>query len=249
MRTFAGEPVAGPWQAVTPEGLADELVRVGLESRVASSRTGALVIGVDGRGAGGKSTLAAVLASVVPGAAVVHTDDVAWSHSFFDWEALLVEGILEPLSRGDAVDYRPPGWVERGREGAIVVPQDTGLVFVEGVGSTRASLRPWLDAAVWVQSDLDEARRRGLDRDVALGRDQQEAVRFWDEWEAHEITFLRDDRPWERADLVVLGTPDALTTGATGATGATDDHNTVDPSGVWVSRGPAGQGRPARRRS
>ncbi len=250
MRTFAGEPVAGPWRAITPEGLADELVRVGLESRVASSRTGALVVGIDGRSAGGKSTLAAVLASVVPGSAVVRTDDVAWWHSSFDWDELLVEGVLEPLSRGDAISYRPPSWVERGRDGAIRVPRDTGLLFVEGVGSTRVALAPRLDAALWVQSDSVEAHRRGLERDLALGREQEEAVRFWDEWEAHEITFLRDDRPWERADLVVLGTPDARTPGASDDDDDDgDDDDTAEPLGLWFSRGPADPAGPARRTS
>lgn len=216
MRTFAGEPVGRGWQPWEPEEVADELVRVALARRASSSRTGALVMAVDGRSAGGKSTLAAVLAAVVPGSAVVHTDDVAWHHGFFDWGGLLVEGVLDPVSRGEAVDYRPPAWVERGRDGAISVPADTTVVLVEGVGSSRASLGGWLDATVWVQSDIAAARRRGLERDVRLGRDEEEAERFWDEWEAHEITFLRDDQPWERADLVVCSTPEVLEPAAWG---------------------------------
>ena len=211
MRTFSGEPLGRGWKPRAPEDVADELVRVGLTGRAAAPRTGAIVVAVDGRSAGGKSTLAAVLSSVVPGSAVVHTDDVAWHHGFFDWDGLLVTGVLEPVSRGEQVDYRPPAWQERGRDGAITVSQDVVVIFVEGVGASRSALRPWFDAAVWTQSDAASARHRGLARDVRLGRDEEEAVRFWDEWEAHEVTFLREDRPWERADLVVCGTPEALT--------------------------------------
>ena len=66
---------------------------------------------------------------------------------------------------------------------------------------------PWFDASVWVQSDEAQAYRRGIERDIVLGRDRAEAVAFWDEWMAHEGPFLAADRPWERADVVICSTP------------------------------------------
>ena len=41
--------------------------------------------------------------------------------------------------------------------------------------------------------------------------DEQQSREFWDWWESHELAFLRDDRPWERADVVVagVGSPDS----------------------------------------
>ena len=101
----------------------------------------------------------------VPGSAIVHTDDVAWHHSFFDWSDLLVEGILKPLRYGRAVSCRPPGWDKRGRPGAIQVAAGLDLVIVEGVGASRTEVMPWIDRALWVQSDLEEAERRGIARD------------------------------------------------------------------------------------
>lgn len=62
---------------------------------------------------------------------------------------------------------------------------------------------PLLDAVVWVQSDTVEADRRGIERD---GGDQA-AAEFWHEWGAQELPFLAADRPWERADVIVTGTP------------------------------------------
>ena len=67
---------------------------------------------------------------------------------------------------------------------------------------------PWLDASVWVRSDGPEAYRRGIERDVVLGRERAEAVAFWDEWMAREGPFLAADRPWERADVVLCSTPE-----------------------------------------
>jgi hypothetical protein len=130
----------------------------------------------------------------------VHADDIAWHEAIIGWDHLLAAGILEPVHRGEPVRYRPPKWDERAREGAIEVPGSCGLIVVEGVGARRADLAPLYDAVVWVQADVVEARRRGLVRD---GGD----VEFWDHCDAEETRFFRRDRPWERADLIVAGTP------------------------------------------
>ncbi|WP_433303335.1 uridine kinase family protein [Actinoplanes sp. CA-030573] len=168
------------------------------------------VIAVDGRGGGGKTTLAGRLARALGAAAVVHSDDVAWAHSRFGWDDLMIDGILEPLRAGGAVRYRPPGWERDGRDGHIEVPAGLATVIVEGVGVSRETLAPYLDVAIWVQSDYAEAKRRGVRRDMAEeGRDAEEADRNWEEWEAEEVPFLLGDRPWRRARFIV-GTASAL---------------------------------------
>lgn len=190
MQLFDGEPAAGPWRV-------EPVPAVLARSRPAA---GTPIVLVDGRSAGGKTTCAARLAAAVPGAGVVHTDDVAWWESFFDWAVLLRDGVLDPVRAGHAVAYRPRAWAPRGRAGAIEVPAGCPLLVVEGVGVSRLDLSGYGDLRLWVQSDRVEARRRGLARE---GDD----VAFWDEWEAEEVPFLAADRPWERADLVVAGTP------------------------------------------
>lgn len=132
----------------------------------------------------------------------MHTDDVAWYHDFFDWADLVRDGILAPLRAGRDVAYRPSAWDDRDREGAIAVPAASPLVIVEGVGIGRRELAEWLDDLLWVQTDAGTARRRGLARDGA------DAADFWAEWQAAEDPFQADQRPWERAALVVAGAPD-----------------------------------------
>ena len=184
------EPTIADWTVAT---YADVLTTLCVR------QSGIAVVGVDGRSGSGKSTFAANLATVAPGVAIVHTDDVAWHHSFFDWDELLVDGVLAPVRhQGPPVAYRPPAWDARGRAGSIDVPSGTRVLVVEGVGACRERLHPWFDATVWIQCDPELAYRRV----VARGDDP---VEFVDEWTARELPFLAHDRPWARATLVVSG--------------------------------------------
>ena len=182
---------------------------------------------VDGRSAGGKTTFASLLAKLL-GGAVVHTDDVAWNHSILGWEDALVTGVIEPWRRGEAVGYRPPGWVAHDRAGSVGIPAGVPVV-VEGVGAGRASLAPLADLVVWVQSDRALARTRGIERDASYGtRTVDEAEEFWDHWMTEEEPHLAADRPWERAGLVVLTTPQGP--------GSTSGNDPASADGTtWVS--------------
>jgi hypothetical protein len=140
----------------------------------------------------------------MPGAEIVHTDDIAWAHSRFGWDDLMVQGVLDPLHRGQAVHYQPPTWPSHGRAGQIDVSANASLVIVEGVGAARRELIDLQDAAVWVQSDFREAERRATLRNCG----DTAAMEQTREWMTEEIPFLAADRPWERATIIVAGTPD-----------------------------------------
>jgi hypothetical protein len=193
-----GEPAAGPWQVVPLARLA----------RMLSPGRGApagrpWVLAVDGRSGSGKTTLAGRLQRVIPASVVVHADDIAWSQAMFDWAGLLTGGVLEPVHRNEPVSFRPPAWQQRNRDGAIEVPPGRALVIVEGAGAARHELMHLVDAAIWVQSDMAEAERRGIARD---GGDEA-ATTFWQLWMAEELPFMAQQQPWTRAGFIVAGTP------------------------------------------
>lgn len=205
MKLGPGEPAAGPWR-VEPVDVFARSLAAAAGTPIGRPR----IIAVDGRGGGGKTALAERLRRALRPAAVVHSDDVAWGHSRFGWDDLMIAGVLRPLHAGSAVHYRPPGWDKDYREGHLDVAAGASAVILEGVGVSRRTLVPLVDVAVWVQSDFGEAKRRGMDRDMAeLGRDEDEALRLWDEWEAEEVPFLLADQPWRRARCIV-GTASSL---------------------------------------
>ena len=202
MHLHPEEPEASSWEPLDDVELAIRMRALLPEQKHA------LVL-VDGQSGSGKSTFAERLARLLDGA-VVHSDDIAWQHDPIHWADVLVDGVIAPWRRGEAVSFRPPGWVVRGRPGTVEVPPRPVLI-VEGVGAGRSELAARADLVRWIQSDRDETRRRGLQRDVELGRTHEEAEAFWDEWVKAEEPFLAEDRAWSRAFLVVNGTPPGVT--------------------------------------
>src|SRR5262245_54111392 len=188
-----GEQPAGPWGVVS---LAELAAMLAPGERAPAGRP--WILAVDGRSGSGKTTVAGRIRDQVAASALVHADDVAWNQAMFDWADLLARGVLEPARRGEPASFRPPAWCERDRAGAVEVPRGLELLIVEGAGSARRELMHLIDAVAWVQADMAEAERRGIERD---GGDAA-AAGFWNEWMAEELPFMARDRPWMRADVV-----------------------------------------------
>jgi hypothetical protein len=205
------EPEAGPWRAELLTVVIEALVGRG-SGRVVSGRP--VVLAVDGRSNAGKTTLATRIRAAVPGSVVVHTDDIAWEHSRFGWSDLLVDGILVPVREGRGVSFRPPRWGEHGREGSIDVPAGCPLLVIEGDGAGRREVGDLIDALIWVQSDEREVVRRAWARaanaDAIDGANMPADGSPPDDagWMAEEVPFNTAQRTWERADLIVCGTPE-----------------------------------------
>lgn len=209
----SAEPVIETWAEVDGLALLRHLDLL--------DRSEPAVLAINGRSGAGKSTLARRLATVVPGAVCVATDDIAWHYSMFDWSAEIITQVIEPVRRGESVHYRPPGWVLKDRPGAVTIEADRCLLIVEGVGSSQHGLTDAIDAAIWVQSDAEVARKLGIERDVASGENgnRAESIAVWDEWAAAEQPFLEHDAPWSRSDVIVAGVPlvDSIRIGGTPA--------------------------------
>lgn len=197
IRLHPEEPAAGPWRV---ERIADIVDAFADRAQPSAGRP--LVVAIDGRSSSGKTTLAGRIANNVGATALLHTDDIAWWHSRFGWADLALR-VLETVHSGEAVSFRPPAWIERGREGAIVVPAGTQLLVMEGVGASREELAHLTDARVWVQSDREATKQRDEAR-VAACETTREGVAGW---LAEELPFVAARRPWEHADLIVAGTP------------------------------------------
>lgn len=197
MRLHPGEVEATCWRIERPS---DVLLRLGEAAPDVVGRP--RVVAIDGRGGAGKSTLVGRLRAMVPTSGVVHTDDIAWNQAYFDWGDLMVENVLRPLHRGEAVEFRPPAWIAHDRPGMIRVPAGTDIVWIEGCGTVREEFTPWIDASIWLQGDLDEQERRLENRDGDSVAQRQHVAA----WLAEELPLMLREQPWSKATIVVAGT-------------------------------------------
>jgi hypothetical protein len=204
------EPEAGPWQVELLSSVVDAITR----APDSSSSGRPVVLAVDGRSNNGKTTVAERIRDLVPGAVVIHTDDIAFEHSRFGWDDLLIDGILVPVRHGGAVSYRPPKWDEHGRDGSLDVPAGCPLLIIEGDGAGRREVAHLIDTLIWVQADERDAARRSASRvanppEADLANRAVDGTPFdEDGWMAEEIPFNAAQRTWERADIIVCGTPE-----------------------------------------
>jgi uridine kinase len=159
------------------------------------------IVAINGNSSSGKTSLSGLLARALPDCSVVHTDDLAWHHGVFAWDQLLINDVLPVLRRGEPLQYRPPAWIARGREGAITLDGSRQFVLIEGVGASQASIRSQLDVIIWVHTPQSVRETRDAAR-VAAG---EISAASYANWMAEENAYLAAERPWQHADLIVDG--------------------------------------------
>lgn len=177
--------------------------------RVLSTDAPRVLIGIDGPGASGKSTLATLLATALGGAEVVHGDDFyrpsatrpdgdAAAGGQFDLDRLLHQ-VVAPAAAGKEITYQLYDW-DRDELGAwVTVPAGSPLI-VEGVYTTELRLRDSYTYRIFCLADRDVRLDRGLARDGESARSQ-----WVDEWMPAEDRYVAQQRPDLAADIVLIG--------------------------------------------
>jgi uridine kinase len=159
-------------------------------------RAGTRWIGVDGKGATGKTTLAAHIAAALPDSVVVHIDDFA-RPDVRGWELdRFVGQVLKPLVAGRPGRYQR--WDFERNVGVEWHTVPVGVpVIVEGVSATDERLGvPW-DFTIWVEVPYELRLARACERD---GLEMME--RWLTDWMPSEDAYEQSQRPQERVDMV-----------------------------------------------
>ena len=153
------------------------------------------LVGIGGRGAAGKTSLA----HSIPEAHVVGTDEF-WNGSEFELSRLRRE-VFDALLRGERAVYAGFNWAHQERfvEPRVVEPR--GLIVIDGVCALHRMFRDDYDLRIWVEAPYPVRLARGVARDGEASR------RTWEEvWIPMEEHYIARDDPISAADLVVDGT-------------------------------------------
>lgn len=171
-----------------------------------------VIVGIDGPGGAGKSTLAAALARET-GAQVVHLDDayrsdrrqpqpVGDSRDLYDLERVVAE-LLEPIRAGRVGRLRRYDWDLDELLDETIDIEPLGLIIIEGVTALSPELRGFLDLGVWVSTPPRTRLDRGLERDARV--DGADAL-WRDYWEPANDAYMREHEPHLAAHVVIDGT-------------------------------------------
>jgi len=164
---------------------------------------GMLLVGIDGCGGAGKSTLAEALAAEQGNAQVVHIDDfykpkdkrvkvteTTPVHINFEFDRLKQQ-VLEPLEHGKPITYQ----TAKGETAAV---QPSGYIIVEGLGTLGTELRSHFGFKVWVDALETVRRQRGIERD------SEDWANVWDtEYLPQDARYIQEQSPQKAADIVI----------------------------------------------
>ena len=172
---------------------------------------GRAIIAVDGRCAGGKTTLALAAQTLIRNNGIpcraLHTDDfflrpeqrteqrMSEPGGNVDYERLISE-VLLPLSRGESFIYRP--YRCHGEQPAPYPVDPCGVTLIEGAYSLRPDMRGYYDYMIFaeVSSELQSERITG--RNGAVG-----ARAFAEKWIPLEERYIEATHPELAADSVI----------------------------------------------
>ncbi len=176
-------------------GAAAARVLAVVEARTPRLAGGHLVC-VDGPSGSGKTTLAAELVARVPGAAVVHTDELLDGWDGLPGLPAQLAALVVPLAAGRASAYRRYDW-RAGRYAARVPVRPAPVLVLEGVGAGTALLDAYRSVLVWLDAPVPVRRARGLAREGA------DFAPYWEAWQRAELAHFAAERTRDRADLRV----------------------------------------------
>ena len=188
------------------------------------------IIGIDGKGASGKSTLAEKLRKALPGAVLVCMDyfcyppsgkkDEWWGPGVegygFDWKRLR-DQVIVPFSQGRTdIQYDGLNW-DTFKLDKFSLPRAHALI-VEGMTALRRELREFYGFTIWVDSD-DKGR---LER--VRNRDGKDMLVHWErEFIPLADAYAEDHDPQEIARVLFR----ALTASDAGTEALIDRVSTV----------------------
>lgn len=167
------------------------------------NKHGVFIIGIDGCGGAGKSTVAHLLLQQLHNVQLVHIDDFYKTkdqrvevtsktsvHVNFEFERLIKE-VITPLRQCRSANFKSTN-------GKWLQVEPDGYVVFEGLGTLGPVLRNYFDYKIWIDTNKKIRRKRGIQRDSAAWTE------IWDnQYLPQDARYVREDNPQVEADWVL----------------------------------------------
>ena len=122
-------------------------------AKISATKTGPILIAIDGPAGSGKTSLANQLSNKLNSVTTIHMDDL-----YKGWEDALTatltqhlkEWIIDPFGKHQSVLYQKFNW-STGEYGLAVEARDIQLLILEGVGAAQEIIRQSADLTIWIE--------------------------------------------------------------------------------------------------
>jgi len=169
-----------------------------------------VMIGIDGGGGSGKTTLAAKIESKLSDTQIIHMDDffklkksrkmakLADAPSGYEYDIdRLISQVIMPILSNKTAKYQKYDWGNDELSGCEeVVP--TGVLIIEGCYSIINRLRDFYQLNIFVDCNRATRLERGL------ARDGESALQFWINWMEGEDKYFAEQDVKNNADFVFI---------------------------------------------
>ena len=164
-----------------------------------------VIIGIEGYGGSGKTTIAKSLSEQLGNAYVVPLDDFiikakltesSWDKGAFDRERL-EQQVLVPATSGKNITYQKLIWESNTMSEPFNIPKVDYLI-IEGISSYHPNIAKYYDYKIWVDTPIEIAKERGHARDGS-----NENAQYWGLWSKNDLKYQSRHHPEVIADIII----------------------------------------------
>ena len=159
-----------------------------------------LLIGIDGVGGSGKTTLSEVLRENLTDVSIVQLDDFYSPELGRADKIRVTEQVFLPLEMDADAEYQIFEWrLNTLKDWRTVKPG--GIVIIEGVSALHSDFAEKYDLRVWIECSPEAGFDRGVERDKV--RDGVNNTDLWRNiWMPQEKEYVESQKPQLRADYI-----------------------------------------------
>ena len=179
----------------------DSLTDLLSKIKIAKRKHKTMLIGIDGVGGAGKTTLSNFLKENLPNLTIVQLDDFYSTKLNRADRTRVLKQVIQPLEKDIQARYQIFDWVADSLTDWFAI-EPGGLVVIEGVSALHTDFVESYDFRVWIECFPSVGFKRGVRRDKI--RDGVDNTDKWvNIWMPEEKEYIEQQDPKQHADFVL----------------------------------------------
>jgi uridine kinase len=160
-----------------------------------------IIIGIDGVGGSGKTTLAQIIKNEMNNSVIVQMDDIYSPQLQASDITRIKNQLFSPLKNGNDAKFQIYNWkTEKLSQWQTIHPE--GILIIEGVCSLDKQIIDYYDLKIWIEYPPELGFERGVQRDIN-GDGVDNSEKWKRVWMPLEKKYISEQNPKRKADYVI----------------------------------------------